>query len=87
VWDDRQGSDGSCFLEPNATQIGASKIGIPKIDTVEPRVPERGFGETFSAQIRFGKIDCVYQEANLTVLTAGAAYGKPRVDRVLTIPF
>jgi Icc-related predicted phosphoesterase len=28
----------------------------------------------------------VYQEANLTVLTAGAEYGKPRVDRVLPIP-
>ena len=28
----------------------------------------------------------VHQEANLTVLTAGAAYGSPRIDRVLPIP-
>ncbi len=28
----------------------------------------------------------VYQEANLTVLTAGATYGSPRIDRVLPIP-
>jgi Icc-related predicted phosphoesterase len=28
----------------------------------------------------------VYHEANLTVLTAGAAYGSPRIDRVLPIP-
>jgi len=28
----------------------------------------------------------VYREANLTVLTAGAVYGSPRIDRVLAIP-
>ena len=28
----------------------------------------------------------VHQEANLIVLTAGAAYGSPRIDRVLPIP-
>lgn len=28
----------------------------------------------------------VYQEANLTVLTAGATYGSPRIDRVVPIP-
>ena len=28
----------------------------------------------------------VHQEANLTVLTAGATYGSPRIDRVLPIP-
>ncbi|MEI9893925.1 MAG: metallophosphoesterase [Chthoniobacter sp.] len=28
----------------------------------------------------------VFHEANLTVLTAGAAYGAPRIDRVLPVP-
>ena len=33
-----------------------------------------------------GHTHSAYQEGNLTVLTAGAAYGSPRIDRVLWIP-
>jgi hypothetical protein len=55
------------------------RLGVP---VGEPLALAHEFIQNFIAQGSAG----VYHEANLTVLTARAAYGSPRIDRVLPIP-